>query len=121
MLNWVWFVFACKATLQGDSAMNFEVPEEKLPDEFLSEPLQTVDVLIIGGGPAGLMAAQRLHEADVDYMLIEMAEQVGGAALYSDGLMTFSGTETQFALGVEDTPEKLLSSPAVPKRPANIS
>ncbi|MEN0137284.1 MAG: FAD-dependent oxidoreductase [Rhodococcus sp. (in: high G+C Gram-positive bacteria)] len=38
----------------------------------------TIDCVIIGGGPSGLSAAYRLHEAGVNVRVLEMDQQVGG-------------------------------------------
>ena len=35
------------------------------------------DVVIIGGGPAGLMAAYQLQQADIDYVLLEKNSLLG--------------------------------------------
>ncbi|KIO17971.1 hypothetical protein M407DRAFT_226715 [Tulasnella calospora MUT 4182] len=39
----------------------------------------TYDVLILGGGVAGVMAAQQLHEAGIDnYLIVEARDELGG-------------------------------------------
>ncbi|HEY9868809.1 MAG TPA: NAD(P)/FAD-dependent oxidoreductase [Candidatus Obscuribacterales bacterium] len=37
-----------------------------------------VDVLIIGGGPAGVSCALELHDSRVDYLLLEASQELGG-------------------------------------------
>ncbi|MSQ01022.1 MAG: FAD-dependent oxidoreductase [Myxococcales bacterium] len=77
-------------------------PEPPRPDspEFDEE----VDVVVIGGGPAGLAAASTAAEAGVSVVVLEREAQPGGAALAAGGLMMFSGTPEQEAAGIVDSP-----------------
>src|SRR3954464_10596315 len=43
----------------------------------VSQPV-SVDVVIVGGGLAGLAAARRLDRAGVDWLLVEAADRLGG-------------------------------------------
>lgn len=43
-------------------------------------------VLIVGGGLAGLHLARRLHQAGVDFLLLEARDRLGGRILSTDGL-----------------------------------
>ncbi|KAG8922870.1 hypothetical protein FRC01_013500, partial [Tulasnella sp. 417] len=39
----------------------------------------TYDVLILGGGVAGVLAAQQLHEAGIDnFLIVEARDELGG-------------------------------------------
>lgn len=45
----------------------------------------TYDVIVIGGGPAGLMAANQLEKSNINYVLLEKNEQVGKKVLLTGG------------------------------------
>ncbi len=56
-----------------------QLPEvDKAPEEF--EPIQTIDtdVLIIGGGPAGITAALELAEHNVNVLIVDDKHRLGG-------------------------------------------
>ena len=38
------------------------------------KPMESCDVLVIGGGPAGSSCARRLHEAGLDVLVMDKAE-----------------------------------------------
>lgn len=65
---------------------------------------EEVDVVVIGGGPAGLAAAAAAGAAGVSVVVLEREPQAGGAALVAGGLMMFSGTAEQEAVGIVDSP-----------------
>ena len=46
--------------------------------------MQEVEVVIIGGGAAGVAAAQRLREAGVEALIVEARERLGGRAWTAD-------------------------------------
>lgn len=60
------------------------------------------DVVVIGGGGAGLTAAVEAREQGVDVILVEKMPILGGNTLYATGGMNASGTKYQ---SVEDSPE----------------
>ncbi len=69
-----------------------------------ANPLQ-VDVLIIGGGGAGIPAAIEAGKAGARTLVLEQAESPGGTAAISGGGCCIVGTPLQKAQGIEDTPE----------------
>jgi fumarate reductase flavoprotein subunit len=64
----------------------------------------TADVVIIGGGAAGLVAALRAREARTDVLVIERDPLPRGSTALSAGLIPAAGTRFQQAAGVDDTP-----------------
>lgn len=65
------------------------------------------DVLVIGGGAAGLAAAIEAAEEGVSVMLIEKLPMLGGSTLLSGGIMYGAQTPTQKRAGVEEKWEDL--------------
>jgi flavocytochrome c len=71
--------------------------------KFMSlEELQT-DVIVIGGGGAGVPAAIEAGAAGARVTLIERAAELGGTALLSGGGCCIPGTPLQESLGIHDT------------------
>lgn len=64
---------------------------------------QTYDVIVIGGGGAGLSAAIEAKAAGANVVLLEKMSSVGGNTLVSGGGLNVPGTEQQKKLGVEDS------------------
>lgn len=64
-----------------------------------------VDVLIIGGGGAGIPAAIEAGKAGARTVVLEQAESPGGTAAISGGGCCIVGTPLQKAEGIEDTPD----------------
>ncbi len=65
----------------------------------------TTDVLVIGGGGAGLSSAISAKQAGADVILIEKLAILGGNTNYATGGLNASETEQQKALGIEDDAE----------------
>lgn len=66
---------------------------------------QTYDVVVIGGGGAGLSAAIEAKSAGANVVLLEKMSSVGGNTLVSGGGLNVPGTEQQKSLGIEDSVE----------------
>lgn len=70
----------------------------------MMNPLE-VDVVIIGGGGAGIPAAIEVARAGAQAIVLEQAESLGGTAAISGGGCCIAGTPLQKARGIEDTPD----------------
>ena len=64
---------------------------------------ETFDVVVIGGGTAGLPAAIHAADRGARVAVIEKAPVVGGTLFLSGGLMAAAGTVFQKAKGIEDS------------------
>jgi fumarate reductase flavoprotein subunit len=62
------------------------------------------DVIVVGGGAAGLPCASFAAERGARVLVLELAGQVGGTLHYSTGQMSAAGTALQRRLGINDTP-----------------
>ncbi len=70
---------------------------------------QTVDVIVVGSGYAGLAAAMEAHLAGASVQIIEKMAACGGNSIISDGGMAAAGTRFQRFAGIEDSPEQLVA------------
>lgn len=64
------------------------------------------EVLVVGGGGAGLTAAARAGELKSDVILLEKNSVVGGNALISGGFLGVVDPVRQEPLGIHDSPER---------------
>jgi len=73
----------------------------------ISAPLaqQTFDVVVVGGGGAGLAAAIEAAEAGAHVVLLEKNAALGGSTAWSVGSVTASQTPHQRARGIADDPQ----------------
>ena len=55
-----------------------ELPQDKLVPSTGERPVKSVDVLIIGGGPAGLSAAIELGKLGVETLIVDDKDRLGG-------------------------------------------
>ncbi len=63
------------------------------------------DVIVVGGGNAGLPAAIFAAERGARVLIIEAAASLGGTLFLSSGQMSAAGTKLQKQKGIEDSPQ----------------
>lgn len=64
------------------------------------------DLLIVGGGNAGLAAAVTAGELGLDTIVVEKTDRLGGQLHWSSGHFSGAGTELQQRHGITDTAEE---------------
>lgn len=67
---------------------------------------KSADVVVVGGGFAGMVAAVKAAEEGAQVILAERSGQLGGNARFAMGWISGAGFAIQKNLGVEDTPEQ---------------
>lgn len=65
---------------------------------------QVYDVVVVGGGGAGLAAAIEARESGYTVVLLEKNPQLGGSTAWSIGSVTATGTPHQRKRGIRDKP-----------------
>lgn len=75
-----------------------------------ADPSETIDcdVLVVGGGGAGVTAAGQAADAGAKTVLIEKMDHLAGSSSLALGTFYGAGTSLQKAAGIEDDPEGLL-------------
>ena len=68
-----------------------------------------VDVVVVGGGVAGLSAAIEAAEGGADVLILEKQGIVGGATTRSGGKLMANGTEYQKEANMEDSNEEMFA------------
>ena len=66
---------------------------------------ETYDVVVVGGGGAGLAAAIEARRLGRDVVLIEKNPALGGSTAWSIGSVSASATPHQFRKGIKDGPD----------------
>lgn len=66
------------------------------------------DVIVVGGGGAGLCAAITAADAGARVALLEAGRRVGGSTALAGGYVLAGGTAQQRVMGIEDSPEGML-------------
>jgi len=70
---------------------------------------ETVDILILGSGFAGLAAAIEARRAGAKVLVLEKMTSPGGNSIISDGSVAAAGSELQRRQGIDDTPELMFN------------
>jgi len=65
------------------------------------------DIIIVGGGGAGMTAALHAHEAGASVMILEADDKLGGATRLSGGVVYAAGTSVQEAQGITDSAQDM--------------
>lgn len=76
-----------------------------LPGALLRAEAVEWDLVVVGGGTAGLPAAIFAARAGARVLLLEKSPRLGGTLWFSGGQMSAAGTQLQRRLGIEDSPE----------------
>lgn len=92
----------CIKQAGGDADAMAEVHD---PQEY--EENMEADVVVVGGGAAGLSAAITAAEAGADVVLIEKQGITGGSTARSGGKVLAAGTPWQTKQDFEDSPEQM--------------
>jgi len=66
--------------------------------------VEVFDVIVVGGGGAGLAAAIEARAAGARTLLVEKNERLGGSTAWSIGSITVTGTPHQKRRGIDDNP-----------------
>jgi len=78
----------------------------------------SVDVVVVGGGLAGHVAALTAAEAGASVCLLEKEPRLGGSTAMSGGFFAFAGTDEQGARGIEDSDATLRADLVASAEPA---
>ena len=77
-----------------------------------------VDVVVIGAGAGGLVAAIAAREKGASVLIVEKNFDIGGRAMMSfGGLYIGGGNRMQKAIGVDDSPDKVFADWSRPEKP----
>ena len=89
-------------TQAGGTVENLAIKTEATKGEDQS---YDVDVVVVGGGVAGISAAIEAAANGADVLILEKQSIVGGATTRSGGKLMANGTDIQKAEGIEDSNE----------------
>jgi hypothetical protein len=90
----------------GEPVAHAAAPVERFPFNHVCHEgfsMLTVDLIVVGGGGAGLMAAVTAAERGKSVVLLEKGAQLGGTTALSVGSISASGTSYQAAAGISDS------------------
>ena len=121
----------CPVGAPGSNGLAYEIDREKCiacgacaeacrlgiihPEDYVKEiryhdpETRSCDVLVIGGGAAGLIAAAKTAEAGKQVILLEKLPKLGGGSQFAQGLRMFS-TQMEKDAGVPDQMDDYIRS-----------
>ena len=76
------------------------------PKARAADDADTYDLIVIGGGNAGMPASIFAAKRGARVLVVEAAAQLGGTLFLSGGQMSAAGTKLQKAQGLKDSPEE---------------
>lgn len=82
-----------KAAVEALAASGIELEAKAVADQTVAREDETTDVLVIGGGGAGLAAAISATEAGAKVILVEKLSFLGGCSAMSGGVITRAAVE----------------------------
>ena len=78
-----------------------------VPETLGEERTIDTDVVVVGSGGAGLVAAIQAAYKGCDVVVLEKLARLGGSTLTSSAMLIAGGTTLQEEAGIEDSPERL--------------
>lgn len=70
--------------------------------------MESFDLIIVGGGLAGICAAVEAGEKGARVLVLEKEDELGGSTVLSSGYIAFAGTDMQERLGITDSVDALV-------------
>lgn len=105
----VYGVQDCVEQAGGDVEALKAVPVRDAAYDAYADMTNEAEVLIVGGGLAGVTAAIKIAQAGGDVLLLERKEFLGGNAAHATGTVLIGPTSIQAALGHEVTKEDFIN------------